>query len=336
MNISPTLQMHKILDNKKLWWFAGEDPYILGQCSKSLRRTFSIVGVLVVIISLLSAASLAYGVHQILESTSADIIIGIYCGLFVFVLYLFILHTLSRNVLPTKGANWRGNLISYTIRIGFLIFLGFFVAQPVSYVLFENSVENEIVAFKSLEIQQFNKKLNIKYAKDLGEKRSSLSSKELILNEIENNNRLKNRELRSFIRRQEESNFFIRKILILNTLFHFDKEEHADINVPLVISSWALSLFLIFIFITPAILKILISISSEYYIIKKTIETSLVNAHFTRLVNSYNAILQERYPEKNLSYSSQFIDPPYNTRLKSKPELKNRNDFLKWLLDESN
>ena len=217
-----------------------------------------------------------------------------------------------------------------------MIFLGFFVAQPVSYVLFENSVENEIVAFKSLEIQQFNKKLNIKYAKDLGEKRSSLSSKELILNEIENNNRLKNRELRSFIRRQEESNFFIRKILILNTLFHFDKEEHADINVPLVISSWALSLFLIFIFITPAILKILISISSEYYIIKKTIETSLVNAHFTRLVNSYNAILQERYPEKNLSYSSQFIDPPYNTRLKSKPELKNRNDFLKWLLDESN
>ncbi|WP_157943684.1 MULTISPECIES: DUF4407 domain-containing protein [Arenibacter] len=328
--------MHRFLDNKKLWWFAGEDPYILGQCSKSLRRTFSIVGILVVIISLLSAASLAYGVHQILESTSADIIIGIYCGLFVFVLYLFLLHTLSRNVLPTDGTNWRGNLASYIIRIGFLIFLGFLVAQPVSYLLFEKSVENELVAFKTQEILNVNRQLNIKYAKTLSERKSELKSKNQILSEIENNNRLKNRELRSFIRRQEESNFFIRKILILNTLFHFDKEEHADINVPLVISSWALSLFLIFIFITPAILKILISISSEYYIIKKTIETKLIDTHFNKFLNSYNGILQERYPEKNLSYSSQFIDPPYNTRLKSKPELKNRNDFLKWLLDESN
>lgn len=328
--------MHRFLDNKKLWWFAGEDPYILGQCSKSLRRTFSIVGIMVIIISLLSAASLAYGVHQILESTSADIIIGIYCGLFIFVLYLFLLHTLSRNVLPTDGTNWRGNLASYIIRIGFLIFLGFLVAQPVSYVSFEKYVENELVAFKNQEIQNFNRQLNIKYAKILEERRSELRAENRILNAIENNNRLKNRELRSLIQRQEESNYFIRKILILNTLFHFDNNEHADINVPLVISSWILSLLLILIFITPAILKILISISSEYYKIKKTIETNLIDNHFTKFLNTYNGVLQERYPEKNLSYSSQFIDPPYNTRLKLKPELKNRDEFLKWLLDESN
>ena len=78
--------MSKFLDNKKFWWFAGEDPYILSQCSKGLRRKFSLIGILVILISLVSAAGIAFGVEQILNSTTADIIIGVYFALFIFIL----------------------------------------------------------------------------------------------------------------------------------------------------------------------------------------------------------------------------------------------------------
>ena len=123
--------MLNFLDDKKLWWFAGEDPYVLGNCSKSLRKRFGAIGLFVVIVCLISSISITYAVDQILESIFFDIVIGLYFAAFVFILYMFLLYTLSRNVLPTKDNGIVGKIISYFIRISFLVFLGYFVSQPI-------------------------------------------------------------------------------------------------------------------------------------------------------------------------------------------------------------
>lgn len=328
--------MLRFLDNNKLWWFAGEDPYVLSQCSKRIRRTFSLIGILVIFVSLTSAVSMAYGVHQILESTSADIVIGCYCGLFIFILYIFLLHTLSRNVLPGNKHDWFGKLVSYVIRVGFLVFLGLLVTQPISSFVFQNQVENELITFKNHEIKEVNNRLNIYYAEKLKEARKKLTSKNQIIQEIRNNERLKNRELREFFKSQEERNYFIRKMLILNTLFYFDKKSHADVNTSLVLYSWALDLLFIFIFVAPVFLKALISISTGYYKTKRIIETGIIDGHHRRFVVSYNEILRKNYPDSQLQYSTIYKDSPYNTELKSQPGFKDKNDFIKWLLDENN
>lgn len=328
--------MFRFLDNNKLWWFAGEDPYVLRQCSKKLRRRFSLIGILVIFVSLTSAISMAYGIHQILESTSADIIIGVYCGLFIFILYIFLLHTLSRNVLPGNSDDRLGKIIAYIVRVGFLIFLGLLVTQPISSFVFQNQVENELITFKNYEINEVNDRLNIQYAEKLKEARVKLTSKTQVLQEIRKNERAKNIEIREFFKSQEERNYFIRKVLILNTPFHFDKERHADVNITLVLYSWILDLFFILIFIAPVFLKALISISTGYYKTKRIIETAIIDKHHQRFVASYNDILNNKYSVAHLKYSSSYQDPPYNTKLKSKPKFKGKNDFIKWLFDESN
>jgi ABC-type multidrug transport system fused ATPase/permease subunit len=316
--------MFKFLDNKRLWWFAGEDPYVLGQCSKSLRRTFSLIGILVVIISAVSALSLTYGVDQILESVAFDVVIGIYCALFVFVLYLFILHTLSRNVLPVAGESLRGRLLSKMIRVSFLVFLGFFVAQPLSYIILETPVDEELSIFKKEEIELYNNRLNLKYARLLQEKRVEDKSTIKFRTTIGEYNQQKNREIRKFMRIQNDRNFFIQKIILMNT------------RGIVQYLSWLLSLILISIFILPVILKSMISFSSEYYRVKKTIQSRIVDKHHTRFVQTYNDILKTKYGYANLSYHSAYIDPPYNTQLKRKPKLRDKTQFLKWLLNENN
>jgi hypothetical protein len=328
--------MPKFLDNKGLWWFAGEDPYVLSQCSKKLRRKFSFIGILVVLISVISATGIAFGVEQILNSTTADIIIGVYFALFVFILYLFVLHTLSRNVLPNEGVDWTGKIISYSIRIGFLIILGILVAQPLNYLLFKKVVDNELVAFKNLEVSEYNQKLNIKYANILSKARPNFKFKPQIFKEIEKNNRLKIRELRGFLENQKERNYFIRKILIQNTLFYSIKSSQPEINKPLVISSWLVTIFLVGIFIIPVFLKIFISISSEYYQIKRRIQTKVIDSHYWSFRKKYQQLLLKKYPEADLSFPSLYMDPPYNTKRKSKPELLGQDAFIKWLCNESN
>lgn len=328
--------MRKFINSKRLYWFAGEDPYVLSQCSKGLRRRFSFIGILVLIISLISGVSVAYGVEQILESVSADILIGVYSGLFILILYLFLLHTLSRNVLPSIEKRWSGKLLSYVLRVGFLVFLGILITQPISYFVLRGPVENELVAFKNMEISEFNNRLNIQYAQKLSEVKSTLTSKNQVLQEIRINDRLKNQELRGFIKSQDERDYFIRKILILNTMVYSDNSMKLKVNVPLVISSWMLDLFFISLFVLPVFLKYRISISSEYYRTKRKIETRIIDNHYKKFVFSYNNILRENYPNAKLQYSSTYKDPPYNTVLKSKPRYRNKNQFIKWLLDENN
>lgn len=323
------------MDSKFLWWFTGEDPYVLGQCSRKLRRKFGLIGILVIFISLISAGSLAYGVEQILQSVTLDIVIGIYFGCFILILYLFLLHTLSRNVLPTDPALWSGRLISICIRILFLIFLGFLVAQPINYFVFKGMIDNELVEFKNKEILDLNQRLNLRYARELNAKKSELISSVLMIKEIEKNNRKKNRELRAFMASQAERNFFVRKVIIQNSLPPSNTDSNLKGNLPLVLSCWGLGLVFILIFIAPVFLKRYISISSEYYNIKRAIETKLVNDHFNRFVETYNEFYNRNYPELGIAYTSRFIDPPYNTRLKSTPKSKHQSDFLKWLFNES-
>ena len=324
--------MRRFLDNKKLWWFAGEDPYILSHCSKGLRRKFSLIGILVILISLISGISVAYGIEQILESMSADIIIGIYGGLFILILYLFLLHTLSRNVLPNVDSKWSGRFFSYVVRIGFLVFLGILITQPISYFTFRKPVENELIVFKNSEIRDLNHRLNSEYAQKLNLVKNTLTSKTQFLNEIRKNDRLKNAELRKFIKSQEKRDYFIRKIIILNTI----DSHKVEVNVPLVLSSWALDFFFICLFITPVFIKNRISISSEYYKTKRKIETGVIDTHHKRFVFSYNEILKEDYPKTQVQFSSRYLDPPYNTVLKSSPRTKGKSQFIKWLLDEGN
>ena len=300
--------MSKLISNSIFWLFAGEDQYILRQCSLKLGFRFGLIGLLVLVVSIASACSMAYGIDQLLESAVADVLVGVYCGAFILILYLFLLHTLSRNVLPEAKDSKMGKRISFVIRLLFLIALGYLVAQPVNTLIFKSYLNKEITHYKKVELKNYQRHFNLK----------------------------RNADVVSFQNKQEANSYFIQKVIILNTLFHTNKSDQKSIDYPVVVLSFLVSIGVILLFITPVFLKRFISISSNYYKVKRKIQTNVIDNHHRAFVKEYNTILSGFSSDTNYRYKTAFLDPPYNTRLKPKPKERNKDEFLKWLLDEGN
>ncbi|SFN61435.1 protein of unknown function [Bizionia echini] len=309
--------------NKFLWWFAGEDPYILSECRKETRVKFSIIGLFVLFVLLITGISFTYGVYELLESYYFGLLIGIYFAFVILFLYLFILHTLTKNVLPTKDTSITGKIGSYIIRIGFLVFLGVIVSQPIEYSMFSNKVDFLLNENIVKEIEQRNLKLNNEYVYKLKERQDLNLSENILSDEVSRFQNEKNERLKNYVEYQYSRNFFIKKMILMDT-------SKATWFI------WIFSGVFILIFISPVLIKSRIALSSNYYKNKKRIQSELILKHHQNFVEEYNQILRKKYETLNLSWKTKYQDPPFNTIKIKGLELQNDSEFSKWLLNENN
>ncbi|WP_178988655.1 DUF4407 domain-containing protein [Winogradskyella schleiferi] len=314
----------KYLEHSKfLWWFAGEDPFILSGCLKKTRVKFSIIGLLVISILLVTGISFTYGVYELLESYYYGFAIGVYFAFIILFLYLFILHTLTKNVLPKRKANKSGIIVSYVIRVGFLLFLGVIVSQPIEYSLFSNKVDALLHEDIIREIENRNQKLNNEYVYKLKERQSLNLPHETLNEEVARFQAEKSERLKNYVDYQYSRNFFIKKMILMDTSS----------------STWFIWLFsvlFIIIFISPVLIKSRISLESNYYQNKKRIQNKLVLEHHDLFVKAYNKILHTEYEALNLSWETKYKDPPFNTIKINNVVFQNDSEFSKWLLNENN
>lgn len=308
-------------NNRFLWWFAGEDSYILSQCKAETKKKFSAIGLLVIIILVFSAAGITYGVYELLESYYIGLILGIYFAILILFLYLFILYTLTKDVLPPKAKSKYGRYSSRAIRIGFLVFLGLLVSQPLEYELFSNMVNSQLNDSIIKEIENRNAKLNKEYVLKLNDRKSENLDANTLEIYVERYSAQKAIRLDNFVNYQYSRNFFIRKLILMDTSL-----ETSFI--------WIFSMLFIVLFITPVYLKLKVKTNSNYYILKKKIQYKIVQDHHSAFVNSYNEILQRKFPELQLKWTSKYIDAPFNSKQDSKLVVKEDTDFNKWLLNE--
>jgi hypothetical protein len=314
----------KFLENNKfLWWFTGEDPYILSDCLKKTKINFSIMGLIVIVILLFTGISFAYGVYELLESYYFGLAIGIYFALVILFLYLFILYTLTKNVLPYKSSSKYGRIGSYAIRFGFLVFLGFIVSQPIEYSLFSNKVDTLLKEGIINEIENRNISLNNEYVHKLKEAQSLNYSPKELKDEVFRFNKEKKNRLNNYIDFQYSRNFFIKKMILMDT----------SSNTWYI---WIFSFVFILIFISPVIIKTQISLDTNYYKNKKKIQSKLVLEHHSVFVKEYNRILKTNFESLNLTWETKYQDPPFNTIKVNELELRNDTEFSKWLLNENN
>jgi hypothetical protein len=309
--------------NKFLWWFTGEDPYILSECPKKTRVMFSVMGILVITILLGTGVSFTYGVYELLESYYIGLAIGLYFALVILFLYLFILHTLTKNVLTNTDSNKIGRTGSYTIRVGFLVFLGVIVSQPIEYSLFSNKVDSLLNDDIIKEIENRNQKLNNEYVYKLKEGQNLNLSTKILNDEVIKFQIDKNKRLKNYIDYQYSRNFFIKKMILMDT-----SSDTWYI--------WVFSGLFILVFISPIIIKSRISLGSGYYINMKRIQSELVLEHHHAFVEEYNRILKTNYQILNLSWQTKYQDPPFNTIKINDLELQNDSEFSKWLVNENN
>lgn len=307
--------------NKFLWWFAGEDPFILTECNKEVRVKFSLIGLFVVVVMVITFISISYGVYHLLESYEIGFMIGVYSAFLIMFLYMFVLYTLTKDVLPYKKKKKVEVSISYVIRFGFLFALGLVVSQPIEYHLFSNEVDNLLSLRIEQSIIEKNKSLNKDYAFKVKELRDLNLSPIELNNEIDRFKVGKERILDRFSEYQYSRNFFIEKMILM--------DKH-------LVYIWGFSVLFVILFIAPIYLKLKIDLNSNYYKNKRTIQRALLENHYHRFIETYNSILKEKFPKECLVYKSVYQDSPYNIQKVSKPELETEEDFTKWLLNEGN
>lgn len=302
------------------WKLVGENPDIIEKSPYRERLRFSFIGLTVAVVALTTGVSITYGVYELLESYYFGLPVGLFAGLFVLTLYIFIIYTLTRNVLPTYDGSRSGRWLSLSLRIIFLASLGFITSQPVEYYLFSNNIDGKLSEQIARTIEEKNKQMNIEFTRYINDAEQSATTKEALIKEVGEYRSQKKNDLVAFANFQYNQNFFIRRMILMDTELWY---------------IWPFSLAFIVLFLIPIVLKRIVPSDGNYYKSKAAIENNIVLKHHQLFVDSYNELLASRYKVASLKWKTIYLDPPYNTTLLPEYIHHSEQEFENWLLSES-
>jgi hypothetical protein len=296
---------------RKLWILSGDDFNIICQCDRQLQNRFAAIGLFVLAIFILCFISSYFTFTKLLQNFFIGIPIGLFFAWMVTNIYLFLLYTLSKNVLPHRRRRFL-RFLSIILRIFFICFIATIVSKPLEALLFSIPLNSEITTFKQEQLTTF-KTITTEYfdteingLKQLNEEQKRLNGS--LKNEIIEKNQLlitkKESEKRELISKMENlvgrSNYYIQSIVILNTKYWF---------------CWAFTILTILVFLAPAYLKNFLDEHNNFYNCKKEIETKLILKEYSLLEQKYNLLLQENF-QTDKSFCEIYADAPFDTILK--------------------
>lgn len=312
--------IHIFANATVFWRFIGEDPDIIRDSPTSERIRFSFMGIIVGAVVIITGISITYGVYELLESYYFGLPLGLFAAFFVLTLYIFIIYTLTRNVLPTDDGSKIGRWASLTLRIVFLAALGFIASQPVEYYFFSDEVNKDLSEQIAQTIRKKNTQMNIDFTRFINEAEQTAVSKQALIAEVAHYKKKKQQDLRNFAEFQYTRNFFIRKMVLMDTSLWY---------------IWPFSAFFIVLFLSPIWIKRMMSLNRHYYQKKFKIENEIILSHHKWFVATYDQILMKQFPKENLHWSSIYLNPPYNTQLRTEFIHHPETEFENWLLSES-
>lgn len=111
------------------------------------------------------------------------------------------------------------------------------------------------------------------------------------------------------------SNFYVRKIQIINSEFAL---------------SWFMTIFVVLVFIIPIVLKYRIRNTSNFYEVKKDMEEAIVKSDYSKFKTTFTNIFKSKF-NLDIQFYESCIDPPFNT-IKKKDVKNYKNQSL--LLNE--
>jgi predicted PurR-regulated permease PerM len=299
---------------KFFWTLSGDDSNVIAKCNKITRRRFSGIGVLVGIIFCLCFISCFLAFTGLLQNLWIGIIIGLFFAWMITNIYLFLLYTLSKTGFPYIP-NRSARFISVSIRLIFIAFISIIVSKPIESLTFSKPLAQDIQVFKQEKIKRYTQLTNSYLDKEISEYKKLLtgSNDEFYLRLIEDREKNKLSLTSSMERLVSKSNYYIQRIIILNKKYPI---------------SWAITAFVLVLFIIPTYLKIFIHKDSIFYKTKHYVESHLVKYEYELFKEKYNEIFTCRYG-LDLHYDEHYTDAPFNTtRKEKKRELLKEDDLL--------
>jgi len=289
---------------------------------------FLIAGSLVIGILIISFCSVFYAFDLMFDMWHAEFLLSSFFSLMFFTIYIFLIQTFSKEIFPTAYKFKFFNLSNLS-RIGFVLMIGFLIAQPIKIFLYRHQL--------SIDLQQYKTKLYQEFSRE----NSSLYSSDIIKLRNEKNNYLsmaKSKTLDSEIDKIDEAIFKINHHINLANILANEKISNSNFfikrielankypgTILVVISILAL-------FFTPILLIYSISGTSEYYKLKKDNDKKLVLSEYFLFKQKYAQLFKKGYGMANINFYEPFSDPPFNTIKKTEPEYLKQEVFFNTLI----
>jgi len=294
----------------KEWFckFSGDDYTIIRTCDANVQNRFAAIGTFVSLIFVLCFVSSYFTFTQLFQSYLLGIPAGLFFAFMITNIYLLLLYTLSKHMLP-HTERLVGRLVSRAIRLIFICFIAVVVSKPIEVLVFSIPLQNDLDNYKRGELDHFESTTNEFFNNDIATLRkviddeilsekpvdmSRLARYEALIGEKEK----KRQELLSRMRTiVGHSNYYVRSIVILNTGYP---------------ACWLITVILISIFFLPAYLKNIIPTTEFYYSRKRDIERGLIDREYALFKANYHRIFKASH-NVEIDFVELFEDPPYNT-----------------------
>lgn len=305
-----------------LWDLSGDDSFFIRNCGWDVKLLFAGIGFMVLILFVLCFCSGLYATIQVTDSQLAGWIIGIFFSYMFCNLYLLILFTLSRNVLPHKKEK-TGVRLSRALRFSFLLMVGVLVSKPLEYWLFKEDNERLVREYKQQQMETHQQLVARTYNQRILETKQALNSV-------------------SHPGGQRE--FYEWKLIRLEQDFEIDKDKVVHLldrsnffiqgmgmHHKLHPATWLLTLATMVVFIAPAILKLCIPPKSKYLKNRIYVERKIVRDGYKLARGIYTAQFFKTV-QRLAAYPENYLDPPFRLRKKTvKSRSKKQEEFIKLL-----
>lgn len=311
----------KFLSKKTIVSLIGIDYSILKEAGEEKIHKFYICGLLVILILILSFFSVFYAFELMFHMWYAEIFLASFFALMFFTIYVLLIQTFSKEVLPKTRFEPFFNL-SNVGRMAFVFMIGFIISQPLKILILEDRLEPRLKDYKNEVLSEFSRNLTLLYQDDILAMQSQ-KNREIPIYGAGHPSILKIDERISLIHNkinQEEadvrakitgSDFFVRRIVLCNGY----------------LEGWLITVIIVSIFAVPVFLIYSISSNSRYYQIKKNKEFHLVNNHYQRFKIKYSEIFNSKFAISGVSFYETFADAPFNTVRKDAPATFSQEDF---------
>lgn len=311
----------KFLSKRTIVSLIGIDYSIVKDAGEENIHKFYFAGLLVITILLLSFFSVFYAFELMFHMWYAEIFLALFFSLMFFTIYVLLIQTFSKEVLPKSQFRPFFNLSNLS-RMGFVFLISFIISQPIKIFLFRDKLESGVNSYKAQLSNGFDQNLNLLHRDDLfkldaeksrevqmyGVDHPSVKAIDQKIQLIEAKMLREQIEVRAKI---SSSDFFVKRILLSN--------QYA--------SAWLICAVVIAIFGIPVFLIYSISSNSRYYRIKKNKEFTLVNNHYNHFKNKYSEVFSSKFSITGITFYESYLDAPFNTIKKTPPHMLSQEDF---------
>ncbi len=132
----------------------GIDYPILEKSEHDNLSKFYLAGFLVLVILAISFCSVFYAFDLMFDMWHAEILLSSFFSLMFFTIYIFLIQTFSKEVFPAKYKLKFFNLSNLT-RLGFVLMIGFLLAQPIKIFVVRHQLDNDLAIYKEQLYQKF-------------------------------------------------------------------------------------------------------------------------------------------------------------------------------------